>query len=320
MKTVLYLCVTACVVASISAIIFALKLPVVLSPLDGTPYGVDHAEGPVQQDSITLLFVGDVMLGRHVETLANAQGWGSRFTEVAPVFEGYDAVIANLEGPVPVVHQKTPDFSTTFSFTPKAVQALADSGVDYVSLANNHTHDFGADAYQNTVTVVSESGIKPFGHPRAPSEPIAEFDFGQRKVVFIGLNDVFGILDIEAANALIEQYNQDDTTVIVSIHWGDEYQTTSNARQQELARGFITSGADAIVGHHPHVRQEWADVEGVPVFYSLGNFLFDQYFSAEVQKGYAVEMQITKDGAISYKVLDVVSEASIPRIVEEQVQ
>lgn len=284
---------------------------------------VDPAEGPVihDPDPIKVLFVGDIMLGRYVERLADANGWDSRFAEVVDDFARYDYVVANLEGPVTRVHVPTPDFSTTFSFTQESIEELKRSGVDAVSIANNHTYDFGEADYRNTQQVLDDAGFVQFGHPLVVGEDTSKVVTVEgHEIAFVGLHDVFGILDIDAAVAEVQRLSAEtpdqDRLIVVSIHWGTEYSTTSNSRQQEFADLLTRAGADSIIGHHPHVRQEWAEVNESPVFYSLGNFLFDQYFSEEVEKGYAVELTIDGGEVIDYRVLDVSSTWSVPSILE----
>ena len=77
------------------------------------------------------------------------------------------------------------------------------------------------------------------------------------------------------------------------VHWGDEYELVHNAKQRDLAEKLIAAGVDLIIGHHPHVVQDIEVIDGVPVLYSLGNFIFDQYFSTEVQIGYTVDLVLS---------------------------
>ena len=93
------------------------------------------------------------------------------------------------------------------------------------------------------------------------------------------------VKDIKAAKAKSD-------LVIVSFHWGQEYQTKSNAHQQKIAAAAVKAGADLIVGHHPHVAQEIDKIQGVTVAYSLGNFIFDQNFSPETKTGLILKVKI----------------------------
>ncbi len=265
----------------------------------------------------SMLFIGDIMLSRHVETLAERSplGFDRHFTEVTPFFSEFDLVVANLEGPIPVVHQKTPDFSTRFSFKREAIEGLDRSGVDIVSLANNHTFDFGEDDFTNTKTVLDEVGIEQFGHPIDPAlGEVYVTELAGQSVAFVGLHDATVRLDIEKALEVISAQSELHDLVIVSIHWGTEYMTTSNDRQKSLAHAFIDNGADLIIGHHPHVRQESEEYNGKMIYYSLGNFLFDQYFSTETQRGLGVELTIDSDGGFATTKHEFNLSQSLPRL------
>ena len=110
---------------------------------------------------------------------------------------------------------------------------------------------------------------------------------------------------------------------IVYIHWGDEYEPVHNLEQEQLAKRLIDLGADAIIGHHPHVIQDIGLYKGAPIFYSLGNFIFDQYFSDEVQVGLAVELKIVNN-SISYHLIpfDSTNTPGSPRVmsVDKKIQ
>ena len=103
-------------------------------------------------------------------------------------------------------------------------------------------------------------------------------------------------LDVKKAEAVVSALKGSVDWVIVSIHWGEEYDQYVNTAQQNLAHALIDRGADAIVGHHPHVVQGVEVYKNKPIFYSLGNFIFDQYFSVETQQGLAVSLEFSDDG------------------------
>jgi poly-gamma-glutamate synthesis protein (capsule biosynthesis protein) len=108
------------------------------------------------------------------------------------------------------------------------------------------------------------------------------------KVGFLAYSMVYGILDEEKLLAQIKEVKKQVDLVIVNIHWGVEYEHIARSNQKNLAHKMIDAGADAIIGHHPHVVQNLEIYNNKPIFYSLGNFIFDQYFSNETQEGLAV--------------------------------
>lgn len=250
------------------------------------------------------LVVGDMMLGRYVETLS-ASDPSYPFQKVHTTLASVDAVIGNLEGPVPDHHSQTPNGVLRFSFPQETPETLASANVGVVTIANNHMLDAGSAGRDVTRARLIDAGVTPFGDPQNDAVR-ARTDTTIRGVSFvlIGLNDVSAHIDQDAAEAMITSARSDmpSAVLIVSVHWGSEYQTTANQRQRDLARTFIDAGADMVLGHHPHVTQGLELYNGRLIAYSLGNFVFDQYFSDEVQHGLALRITVGTDH-IAYEVL-----------------
>lgn len=260
-----------------------------------------------------IVVTGDIMLGRTVERVSLAQGFGYPFLYTKDIFSGADAVFSNLEGPVPFLHEKTPAYSFRFSFLPESTQALKNAGVDVVTLANNHTTDFGEKGYSDTTKVLEKEGIDFVGHPVRMGEGLTfEKSIHHRNVRFVGLNDTYTPIESKKVTELIQRLKKDGTFIIVAVHWGEEYKNTSNERQQRLGHVLIDAGADVVVGHHPHVVEEVEIYHQKPIFYSLGNFIFDQYFSEDVQEGLAVKISLG-DKNVSYELIPVDLHKSQPK-------
>jgi poly-gamma-glutamate synthesis protein (capsule biosynthesis protein) len=260
-----------------------------------------------------IVVTGDVMLGRAVEGISSYRGFDYPFLFTKDIFSGADVVFSNLEGPAPLGHERTPDYSFRFSFHPNSIKALHDAGVNVVTLANNHTVDFGEEGYANTVAELKKNGIAFVGHPTRMNENLTfEKSIRGREVRFVGLNDTYAPVDIDKTAELIRGLKKDGAFVIVAMHWGEEYRTISNERQQSLGHALIDAGADVVVGHHPHVVEEVEMYQGKPIFYSLGNFIFDQYFSEETQQGLAIKIAIG-DKNVSYELIPVDSHKSQPK-------
>ncbi len=257
------------------------------------------AEKLTQDDQqIKLLFLGDIMLGRYVRTLMEKSGdlnypFLKAKTSAGPganFLNGYfDRVIANLEGPIlPVPNRAQTGMS--FGFAPDTAKIVKQNGVDIVSIANNHTLDQGERGLTSTQQYLKEAGLAFFGHPMLPTEQdVLRQTIRGKTFAFIGFHDATHRLDDVAARSLIAKINPTVDYTIVVIHWGIEYEKTNSPRQQQLAHDFIDAGADLVIGHHPHVVQNQEMYKGVPIVYSLGNFIFDQFWSAETQKGMAIE-------------------------------
>ncbi|MFH0952475.1 MAG: CapA family protein [Patescibacteria group bacterium] len=273
---------------------------------------------PINEERATILVVGDIMLGRYVETLMNKEGQDYPFAGTKQLLSMPDLVVGNLEGPIVADHKQTPDYSLSFNFSSGVAKALSNNGVDIVTLANNHTYDNGSAAFDYTRKVLDDSEISWFGHPREESRDyIKEIEVNGYKLRFYGFNyAVRSSFDRATAVDLVKSMS-DESFDIVSIHWGGEYQSHSNQVQQELAHQLIDNGADLILGHHSHVLQETELYKDKLIFYSLGNFIFDQYFSKETQETVAVQLQLN-NGGVEYHLIPIYINRSQPQIMSEE--
>jgi poly-gamma-glutamate synthesis protein (capsule biosynthesis protein) len=247
------------------------------------------------------MFVGDIMVGRYVETLIDNNGFDYMFASVTPMFMN-TLTIANLEGPIPAKHVHTPNIGFQFSFRQDIVQKLSDIGLDVVSLANNHGYDHGVAGYTNTKKVLGNMGVAYFGNYTNTANDYFETELGGKKVIVHGINVIVNDFDrksaINSAKFLVEK--NPDAYVITFMHWGNEYDLIHNAYQEELAHDLVDAGVDAIIGSHPHVVQDVETYNGARIYYSLGNFIFDQYFSKETQEGLVVLMDVV-DGKLVFE-------------------
>ncbi len=246
----------------------------------------------------SVLFLGDVMLGRNVEYLSRIHGWRFPFAYTKELFV-HPIIVANFESAEAIPHRRSRAGTFRFSTEPLLSNSLAESGVTHVSLANNHSYDFGSAGYARIQNTLLDSGITPFGHPTSlASSSVAYFEIGGVSVAVIGIHTLFTPPDPAALEAVIKESMRQSEFQIAYVHWGDEYQRSNNADQERLATLLIEYGADSVIGHHPHVAQNIDLINGVPVFYSLGNFIFDQYFSREVQEGYLLALSFQGESVV----------------------
>ncbi len=267
-----------------------------------------------------LTFVGDIMLARSVEVWMRDEGMSYPFLQVPAIIGSSSAAIANFEAAIPVSHEHTAAYSTRFSADAKYVSELAKSGITHVSLANNHAFDFGLAADQNTRAVLAQNALIPFGSANTlGTSSITYLTLGTTTVAVLALQTVYGALDKTVLAKLIETMRQTSSLQIAYLHWGTEYQTVHSPAQATLAAYLVTEGIDVIIGHHPHVVEDVQLVQGVPVFYSLGNFIFDQYFSTAVQQGLTVQLELVA-GKLLFTLVPVTSIGTHaqPRIMEGQ--
>jgi len=268
---------------------------------------------PVSVSSTTetsLAFVGDIMLDRGVEQLVmkyGASDFNFPFADVAEI-NGADILFGNLEGPV---SDKGRDLHNLYSFrmSPAVVQALSGQGFDVLSVANNHVGDWTGTAFADTFTKFQNSNIALIGGGLNKTQA-AELKIIEKNGVkfgYLGFSDVgpnglragtstAGILIAGDSDTpdIIKRASEKCDVLIVSFHFGNEYESHSNWRQRELAHMAVDNGARIVVGHHPHTPQETESYRGGVIMYSLGNFIFDQSFSTDTMSGLAVK--ITFDG------------------------
>ena len=280
-----------------------------------SPLALSEQNQQKLQDSYTILLAGDVMLDRGVGFYVAQRGggdWRFPWYFVADQLSSADLVFLNHEGVMSDVGQDAGGVYS-FNFPLSALDGLLFAGVDVVSLANNHSFDWGGVALCDTRRRLSKYGIGSVGagcsYAEASAPHIHVFDDGSR-VGFLGYTSFHslgvagdtspGISDytLDVMRKDVAALKEDVDVVFVSLHWGEEYQSRSNMKQQQVGRALIDAGADVIVGHHPHVIQETEEYNGGWIFYSLGNFIFDQYFSAETMEG-LVAAVIVQGGVIA---------------------
>lgn len=248
----------------------------------------------------SVVFVGDVLLARNVEFLIRKSTpdypyQGISFTD----FAQRPAVVGNFEAAIPVVHELTKPDQLTFSVPQEIVPAMANAGFTHVSLANNHAYDFGRVGYKNTEAVLYRAGITSFGNPSAvTNSSVTYITVNEQIVAVLAVQLLNRTADVAVIEQLLHQAAQKSDRQIIYVHWGIEYELVSSERQQKIASVLVEAGADLIIGHHPHVVQEVGLIDSTPVFYSLGNYIFDQYFSDAVQTGLLLQLDFSDAPAL----------------------
>jgi Bacterial capsule synthesis protein PGA_cap len=258
--------------------------------VETTPTQVDLPKSIEQP--LPIYFTGDVMLGRYVETLLAREQ--IRPFDFIRLFASSTAVVTNFESAIALPHVPTPSGGMQFSTALASLRILNDLSVTYASLANNHGRDYGEDGYQNAIAQLTKRGITPFGDPvRVSTTSLVYIPYGAEVIGIIGIHTLFNKPTAADLQPLIRQLAASSSVQLAYIHWGNEYELMHSQSQADLAVLLVELGIDGIVGHHPHVTQDIVMVAGVPVFYSLGNFIFDQYFSPDVQEGLVLGLTVT---------------------------
>lgn len=244
---------------------------------------------PPKQTNIIL--VGDIMLGRTVMTKSQDVGdFTYPFLKVSGELNQADLVFANLENPIVTNCPRHTD-GLKFCATPDMLAGLVGSNITAVTLSNNHTLNYGQSGLEETKQYLAQNNIL----------------YTYKNLVIIKKNNLkFGFLGFdfldntptEADYDLIKASKQKVDILIVSIHWGVEYTAHPTAYQKEIAQKVIESGGDILMGHHPHWVQDTESINGKPVYYSLGNFVFDQMWSEETRHGLAIKLTFDEKGKL----------------------
>lgn len=268
---------------------------------------------PTTEREATLVFVGDIMLSRLVGQKTQASGdYRYPFFQSAGFLQAADLVFGNLENPI---SDKGKNMGSIYSFRadPRVIEGLTFAGFDVLSLANNHIWDWGEAALVDTVSLLEGAGIESIGAGRSYEEANAPvfLDVGGVEIAFLAYTDLLperfeavgekpGLsnFDLEKTVGLIESLVREDRLIVISFHWGDEYEDMANDRQRATAKALIDAGADLVVGHHPHVVQELEAYGDGWVAYSLGNFVFDQTFSEETMAGAVLKVKLLKGAVV----------------------
>jgi capsule synthesis protein PGA_cap len=223
---------------------------------------------------------------------------------VRALVKGADLAIANFENPAPNKFRWHTS-GTVFSADPRLIDGLTNVGIDYVSLGNNHIRDAGANGIIQTIANLEQRGIAWSGAGKnlAQARTPAMLDAGGTKVAILGYDTIAKYYAASATRAGSAQMTaavvKADVAaarkagadlVIVFPHWGTEYDATPFAGQQRLARAAIDAGADIVIGNHAHWAAAMEVYKGKPIWYALGNFVFDQTWSEPTMEGITLEL------------------------------
>ncbi len=265
-----------------------------------------NAQQPV---TTTLIAVGDIMLGRTVEKKMQRYGWDSPYEAIREYVAGAAIAFANLEAPF-IDGVVVEPYDTVFRAPPAAAPALAQAGFDVVSLANNHIKNQGAAGIIQTRSVLDSVGIAYIGagvNDTTARQPaliernglvfgfLAYTDSAFTPAAYEATAERAGspFLRIDRMQHDVRQLRGQADVVIVSMHAGIEYSHNPNQTQINFARAAIDAGAHLVLGHHPHVLQPAEQYQDGYIIYSLGNFIFDQMWSAATRQSVVASLTFT---------------------------
>ena len=258
------------------------------APAPEAPPAMPEAIRPLK-----VIAVGDIMLDGTARPVLNENGYDYPFAEVRRLFAGAHVVFGNLEGPLTTRGAPEQDKTYVFRSPPDKVgQALRNAGFNVVSLANNHTLDFGADGLAQTLEALDAVGIAHAGageNLKAARRPVVLDANGTRVALLaysLTLPEHFYAEASKPGTAFgheahvradVAAARQQADIVLVSFHWGQEGKTTLREYQTRLGHVAIDAGAAAVIGHHPHILQGIEHYKDGVILYSLGNFTFGSY-------------------------------------------
>lgn len=266
-------------------------------------------------DSVVALgFVGDIMLDRGIRRVVEKRNasYNFLFERIAPSLQLFDVLFGNIEG---AISDRGTRVGSIYSFrmNPHVVGALKKAGFDVFSVANNHSGDWGLRAMIDTWQHIRDAGMVSVGGGMTRYEAYAPafIDVKGVRVGYVAFSQ-FGkgymaagtstpgiaIISERAVIDGVRAAKEGADIVVVSFHFGDEYEPTQNAYQERMATLAIDTGAHVVVGHHPHVAQPLVFYNGGVIAYSLGNFVFDQSFSQETMEAPVLTVLVNKTGVL----------------------
>lgn len=254
-----------------------------------TPVGLVTSATPSEKkdNTWTLIATGDVIPARSVNyktILYKDFTWA--WKDIAPLLKTGDITVINLESPLLSDCPITND-GFTFCGDKRHIEGLVYAGVDVATLANNHIGNYGKRGIDETTQLLRSNGIDVAGIDEEP--PIRNIN--NIRVGFLAYNDIgakeeeVSWADTGVMEKEIQQLRNKVDVVVVSMSWGVEYTATPSARQKELAHVIIDSGADLVLGNHPHWIQPVEIYQGKYIVYAHGNTIFDQMWSEETKIG-----------------------------------
>lgn len=261
------------------------------------PTSAAVAAAPAEPPTITIAAVGDMLFDRKVKQLIEREGGKAPLAEVAQHLSGADVAVGNLETTLANGGKRTTTKEPQYAFRghPKGIEALDLAGFDAVSLANNHMLDYGPDPMRDTIAALDEHGIGHSGageNTEAAWKPATIETESGAKVAYLAYTHILpagflasadrpgvasGKMDMSMIADAVKKADEDHDYVLVSFHWGVEYEDYANGDQVKKAHQAIDAGADMVLAHHPHVIQGVEFYKGKLIAYSLGDFVFDHY-------------------------------------------
>jgi len=244
---------------------------------------------PVPEKPVRVLSFGDVMFDRGVRNIIENRGRDpfEYIKRDIGLLDGYDVIVANLEGPiVEMPREDCQQKIYNFQFADDTPGRLKSIGINMVTIGNNHIFDCYQPGVDSTKSFLSQSNIDYVGDYNLEKSFVIK-NINNKKVAFVGIDTTTDATRVSGLYSIIKKLDSENDYVVVYIHWGTEYELVENENQTVIAHKLVDNGADVVIGHHPHVMQPMRVYKNKPIFYSLGNFVFDQS-AVNTTDGYGV--------------------------------
>ena len=286
-----------------------------------------------QKQVTTIVFAGDLLLDRGVRERVEHLGMNSLFDpSIDDFFSNKDIVIANLECPATKIKEPI-NKKFIFRAEPEWLQSLRDHGITHLNMANNHAMDQGRRGLVDTHATIIENGLIPLGFGKNTSnackaqliatEPRNVYVLSSLQVPsenWVYLEDRPCVCEDsfdDISHNIKEIKSKDNSAVvIIQLHWGAEHRLEPMTLQKQQAHQLIDAGADVIIGHHPHTVQTTEIYKEKPIYYSIGNFIFDQRKPIN-SRGLLVRLEI-KESTLHYTPIGIDIKKCVPRVISLQ--
>ncbi|MCC2684754.1 MAG: CapA family protein [Paenibacillaceae bacterium] len=293
-----------------------------------------QAASPANESKVRLSFVGDVLLASTVETVMKRNGFDYPYREVLPLLQQPDMTIANFESPVTT--RGTPQQKDyVYRTSPNALPPFKEAGFDLVTLANNHTLDYGEPGLLDTMSNLDKAGILRVGAGHNADEAFKPVIVNKNgiKIAFLGFSRVVpdnswkagsktpGLADTYAEKRPLDEIRKAKAQadlVVVMVHWGIERNDKPEAYQTTLGHHYIDAGADLVIGSHPHVLQGLESYKGKWIAYSLGNFIFTTNNVSQTLETVVLDAACSKQGQCDLRVHPIFTEYAKPIPMDEE--
>lgn len=299
-------------------------------------FGNKEVQPRTEDDLVVMDFVGDVMLGRGIAELAESKGYPYLYRGVADYWKQSDLVAANVESAVlrlPENQYKREDkkIRLFLSCNYDALDSLREAGVNLFGFANNHITDFGIEPIEELISYMKNEEVlySGIGMNRSDAVKYVLTNVNGVKVAFISVSDIYYAPDIAGEqsagvlttgytgyNQIVNRASRESDLTIVYMHFGEENEVTTNKHQEQIAHQLVEAGANIVIGSHPHVVQKAEKYRDGMIFYSMGNFIFDQgnTFSRDSMM---LQLKVNKTGKCEFEVIPMRINNGVPMVADE---